>query len=95
MSRPIHLLVIIQLLMYESKRLFTYTHIYVCVCSFKASIILLRLVLIVALFFLSVKMFPTDEMWFSIDFSLTGINEPNSVPGCACFVRTNLIGCLL
>ena len=50
MSRPIHLLVIIQLLMYESKRLFTYTHIYVYVCSFKASIILLRLVLIVALF---------------------------------------------
>ena len=36
--------------MYESKRLFTYTHIYMYVCSFKASIILLRLVLIVALF---------------------------------------------
>ena len=36
--------------MYESKRLFTYTHIYVYVNSFKASIILLRLVLIVALF---------------------------------------------
>ena len=34
-------------------------------------------------------------MWFSIEFSLTGINEPNSVPGCACFVRTNFIGWLL
>ena len=36
--------------MYEGKRLFTYRHIYMYVCSFKASIILLRLVLIVALF---------------------------------------------
>ena len=36
--------------MYESKRLFTYTHIYVYVCSFKASIIFLRLVLVVALY---------------------------------------------
>ena len=36
--------------MYESKPLFTYAHIYMYVCSFKASIKFLRLVLIVALF---------------------------------------------